>query len=295
MAEGQAVSPRAIRTREVFPGSFELRNPRARVLLAHGRYINPAFAIAEALWILSGTHDPWIFDYNSNLKQFANDGILRGAYGPRIRSWAGHIDQLKRARDILMKDRESRRAIVQIYDPASVQEDDLDVPCTITHHFLIRNGCLHLFTTMRGQDVWLGLPYDVFYNTFLQELMAGWLDVDLGSYFYRADSLHIYERDLQNAQSIRIDSPSANAAMSPVRLEWDERDRVILSVLNGCIAADHSLAPLSKILESYRQWRRGSYLTAPHVAALLDGPLGEACRRWYAHLSSRTKQSGVGL
>src|SRR5262249_31300879 len=140
--------------------------------------------------------------YNSKLKQFANDGLLKGAYGPRIRKWNGHIDQLAKARDVLMKDHTSRRAIIQIYDPSSVQEGDLDIPCTITHHFLIRRNRLNLFTTMRGQDVWLGLPYDVFYNTLLQELMADWLGVELGSYYYRADSFHIYSQDIIAAQPI---------------------------------------------------------------------------------------------
>ncbi len=291
--DGKVISPRGIETREIFPAAFELSNPRARVLLTAGRYINPAFAVAEALWILSGSQDSWIFDYNSKLRQFANDGILRGAYGPRIRAWAGHIDQLARARDILRKDHSTRRAIIQIYDPESVEEGHLDIPCTITHHFLIRRERLHLFTTMRGQDVWLGLPYDVFYNTILQEVMAGWVGVEIGSYYYRADSFHIYAHDMHSALSLGATTTAHDISMSPIHLDWDRRDEEIAATLHGSLHVNHSLAPLSTTLESYRHWKKGAGSKAIELAESINGPLGEALRRWYDHLSSHTQLSSV--
>lgn len=294
ISDGAIVSPRGIETREIFPAAFELRNPRARVLLVEGRYINPAFAIAETLWILSGSQDPWIFDYNSRLKQFANDGVLRGAYGPRIRSWGGQMDQLEQALSTLRRDHATRRAIIQLYDPMSVGDNHLDIPCTITHHFLIRDERLHLFTTMRGQDVWLGLPYDVFYNTLLQELMAGWVGVELGSYYYRADSLHVYEHDMSAAQSIAKRNQDREPSMAPIQMDWETRDVQLAAVLSGRIPPDHSFASLAKILDSYRKWTSGSHSSAIDIADSLEGPLGEATRRWYGHLSSRiSRSSGV--
>ena len=292
IANGAVVSPRGIETREVFPASFELRNPRARVLLVEGRRINPAFAIAEALWILSGSEAPWIFDYNSKLKQYANDGILRGAYGPRLRNWCGQIDQLDNVRRTLRDEPTSRRAIIQIYDPGSVAEGHLDIPCTISHHFLIRDGCLHLFTTMRGQDLWLGLPYDIFYNTVLQELMAGWIGVPIGSYYYHADSLHLYAHDMPSARSLSTNRPGRSAAMTPIHIEWEQRDELIAAILGGSLPRNHSLATLAMTLESYRHWKSGSYSKAADLAAAVGGPLGNAARLWYSHLSSLMPQTG---
>src|SRR5258705_5750592 len=111
---GKTISPRGIETLEIFPVVFELLNPRSRVLTVQGRQINPAFAVAEALWILSGSNAPWIFSYNSRLERYANKGVLRGAYGPRIRGWAGHLDQLNGVRELLLQDPATRRAVIQI-------------------------------------------------------------------------------------------------------------------------------------------------------------------------------------
>jgi thymidylate synthase len=293
LEHGEAISPRGIETREIFPAAFELRNPRARVLLVEGRYINPAYAIAEALWIISGSEEAWIFEYNSKLKEYANDGILKGAYGPRLRTWAGQIDQLDKARYLLKKDRATRRAIIQLYDPMSVEENHLDIPCTITHHFLIRRGRLHLFTTMRGQDVWLGLPYDIFYNTLLHEFMAGWVGVELGSYYYRADSLHIYSHDISSAKLIRQNASQCHRSMPPLLLDWQNRDAVIAAVLSGHISGDDALAPLAKTLEGYRSWKIGLRSKALDLAASVDGPLGEGTSRWYRHLSSLSVRSSA--
>jgi hypothetical protein len=36
-----------------------------------------------------------------------------------------------------------------------------------------------MHTTIRSQHLWLGLPYDIFATTLLQELLAGWLGVEM--------------------------------------------------------------------------------------------------------------------
>jgi thymidylate synthase len=55
---------------------------------------------------------------------------------------------------------------------------------------------------MRSNDAIWGLPYDVFLFTFLQEMMAIELKVELGSYYHFAGSLHLYERHLGLANRI---------------------------------------------------------------------------------------------
>ena len=51
---------------------------------------------------------------------------------------------------------------------------------------------------MRSNDLHRGTPYNLIQFTTLQEVMAGWLGVELGEYLHFADSLHVYERDLPN-------------------------------------------------------------------------------------------------
>jgi hypothetical protein len=53
------------------------------------------------------------------------------------------------------------------------------VPCTLGYRSFVRDGRLHMYTTMRSQHLWLGLPYDIFATTLLQELLAGWLGVEM--------------------------------------------------------------------------------------------------------------------
>lgn len=281
---GAAVAPRGNETLEVFPAVFELSNPRARVLTVEGRYINPAFAVAEALWILSGSDAPWIFEYNSKLERYSNDGKLRGAYGPRLRSWAGRIDQLNKVRELLTEDPSSRRAVIQIYDPSSVSSQDLDIPCTIGYRFMIRNKRLQLFVTMRSQDLWLGFPYDIFSNTVIQELMASWLNVSLGHYYHCVDSLHLYKHNLASASQVRLPPQSNGPTMGPIDFEWKTLPEVVQSVLLGTIAETHPLAPWAHTLQSYRSWKNGDRTAALAHAANVNGPLRIVVNRWYQSL-----------
>ena len=50
---------------------------------------------------------------------------------------------------------------------------------------------------MRSNDVLLGTPYNFVQYTSLQEILAGWLDIGVGSYNHYSDSLHLYERDIK--------------------------------------------------------------------------------------------------
>src|SRR5207302_7038239 len=62
---GSLVSPRGQETREVLDAHLLLVRPRARLVhLPPQRVLNPAFAAAETVWILSGTDEPWIHIYN---------------------------------------------------------------------------------------------------------------------------------------------------------------------------------------------------------------------------------------
>jgi thymidylate synthase len=73
---------------------------------------------------------------------------------------------------------------------------------------------------MRSNDLFLGLPYDVFLFTFLQELMSIELGVQLGTYFHYAGSMHAYDRD--GAKIASIASASGVHSMSMPALENPE-------------------------------------------------------------------------
>ncbi|MGI5479300.1 thymidylate synthase [Streptomyces lavendofoliae] len=287
---GEKVSPRGMATREVLDVHMRLTQPRARLLCAPpARVINPAFAVAETVWHLSGSDAPWIFDYNARLRQYADDGVLRGAYGPRMRKWAGNVDQLSRVIEILKEDPDSRRALIQLYDPAQDAAGHKDVPCTLGFRFYLRAGRLHMSTTMRGQDVWIGMPYDLFFYTVLHELVAGWLGAELGEFHPHVGSLHIYENHLDRAEELT--SVTASAVMPDLTTPWRGFDDLLAQVEARDVTGHPGWDTMADTLRSYRLWKEGAREQAWRVADKIEGPLGESLVAWYGELNQRARTS----
>lgn len=259
LRDGVEASPRGLPTREVLAAQLTLTDPCRRLVDAAGRRINPAFAAAEFCWILSGSDEPWIFDFNSRLRQYADSGVLRGAYGPRIRAWGGAVDQLDRARCLLLSDAHSRQATVQIFDPGRDALPNRDIPCTLNYRFYLRGDRLHMFTTMRSQDVWLGLPYDLFTATAIQEVLAGLLQVGVGRYVHAVDSLHLYEPDWERAGGVtaRGDQDDLQDPLGSLAVPWEELDTTLTSTIAGRPVGRPGWDDLARVLRSYRLWRGG--------------------------------------
>lgn len=201
LEEGEVVAPRGMQTLEVAPLGFELTNPRQSLVLQKARRLNYAYAIVERLSLVSGTADAdMLCFYIDKLRDYLNleTRCFDGAYGPRVRP------QLDYVYEELRQDPASRRAVISIYSQAD-QHESLDVPCTLALHFLVRHGKLDLMVNMRSSDLFLGLPYDVSQFAFLQQVIAGWLQIDAGRYIQWADSAHIYMEHLDRAKQVLSD------------------------------------------------------------------------------------------
>ena len=71
LAEGLEVSPRGLKTRELYPVITVIERPTERLLTIPHRNINPFFLVAEGLWILAGRGDAeFITYYNRRLGQY---------------------------------------------------------------------------------------------------------------------------------------------------------------------------------------------------------------------------------
>lgn len=286
--DGLRVSPRGMGTVEILGAHMCLREPRRRYVdVPPVRVINPAFAVAEAVWILSGSDDPWIFRYNRSLRQYADNGRLQGAYGPRMRCWQGTVDQLDRVRTLLGQDPESRQAVIQLFDPSRDGRGHRDVPCTLSYRFYVRQDRLEMHTTMRSQDLWLGFPYDLFTATILQELLAGWLGVELGAYHHHVDSLHLYEQHIDAARML-VEHSGRSAAMPPLNLPWAALQDVVTGVVDEVLpdGTPPEWRGFARMLASYRAWTSGDRTGARSLASSVPGDLGRALERWYARLTA---------
>jgi thymidylate synthase len=286
---GRHVSPRSTPTRELLGVHLTLTRPRARLLhLPPARILNPAFAAAETVWHLIGSDAPWIFDYNNRLHRYADEGLLHGAYGPRMRRWGGHVDQLAEVIRILRHDPDSRRAVIQLYDPARDAAGHSDVPCTLGFRFQLRQGRLHMSTTMRSQDVWVGFPYDLFFATVLHELMAGWVGAELGTYHHYVDSLHLYESDMAAAADLPLVRTGPTSEMPELATPWEDFDELLAKVRrDGGTPAHPGWSQMAAAMHSYRLWKKGELEHADDIAKEMTGPLGTALVDWYAHLRAR--------
>lgn len=186
-------------THELLHVGIEIEAPRQRWVLSRRPAMNPAFAIAETVWILAGSNDAAILNYwFPGLPRFAGTGAkYAGAYGHRLVHHFG-LDQVQRACDVLAGNPGSRQVVLQLWDarqdlPEKNGEPAAsDVPCNLMSILQIRDGRLDWTQIMRSNDVHRGLPYNLVQFTILHELMAGWLDVAMGSYHHWADSLHAY-------------------------------------------------------------------------------------------------------
>jgi thymidylate synthase len=193
-SEGIHINPTKGGCSEIVAAAFELTNPRARVSrsASRGRLFS---ALGEWCWYLSGSKRTEDIAYYVNYyRRFDEDGVIFGAYGPRLLSFDG-VNQLEYVVQALRRSPSSRRTVIQLFDHQDVTSRHEDVPCTCTLQYLLRDGRLSAITYMRSNDVFRGFPHDLFCFTMLQELIARCVGAELGSYYHMVGSLHMYDED----------------------------------------------------------------------------------------------------
>lgn len=194
---GKFVSPRGHTCRELCGVAITITDARNNLIVNSVRNLQYRFAVAEWLWIWYGRDDvETIARYNKHIAQFSDDSrIFNGAYGPRVRRRWNEVISL------LTCDPDSRQAIIPIFGQAHSYHSK-DVPCTLTLQLLARDGKLNTIVSMRSSDIWLGLPYDIFNFTMLQNIAAAQLHLEVGWFKMFLGSSHLYERDVDHAEQI---------------------------------------------------------------------------------------------
>lgn len=218
-------SPRGQKIKENLVTTLVLENPRARLLSSQKRKADYGFAVGEFMWYWTGKQDlESLLYYNKRAAGFSNDGqTVNSAYGYRMRErtiFAGLDEkygtggtQWETCVKTLVDDPDSRRAVMLVNLPEDEREavttGSKDVPCTLSLQFFIREGKLDLHVLMRSNDIIWGLTYDLFSFTLFQECMLLELqkqeqfkDLQLGTYYHTAGSMHLYERHFDLAKEI---------------------------------------------------------------------------------------------
>jgi thymidylate synthase len=81
---------------------------------------------------------------------------------------------------------------------------------------MIRDDRLMMFTNMRSNDAFIGLPYDIFAFTMIQEILARTLDFEVGTYKHAVGSLHLYESNLKAAKQYLQEGWQETVSMPPM-------------------------------------------------------------------------------
>ncbi len=157
--------------------------------------------LGELLWYLSGSNElSFIEYYLPRYKEDSEDGVsIYGGYGPRLFGMHGE-NQINNIVSLLRSKPTSRRAVIQLFKAEDIATRHIEIPCTCTLQFLVRNKQLHMFTNMRSNDAFWGLPHDIFCFTMLQEIFARTLGVGVGTYKHAVGSLHLYTDIVEDAQ-----------------------------------------------------------------------------------------------
>lgn len=196
--QGMVSSPRGQATYELLNQTMIFKDKEHIFLDSEIRRTSMKYKLAELVWFLSAKNDTEFIEHFARFwGTISDDGLTAtSAYGSII--WTNQkygMVQYDEVLKILKEDPDSRKALIHIKRPGN--STDLDMNCTLTIQFLIREGELHMSVNMRGNDMWLGTPYNYMMFKSLMILLANDLDVKVGTYFHNAMSLHIYHRDIK--------------------------------------------------------------------------------------------------
>ena len=178
-----------------------MTNPTRNLSHNKVRDMSIRYAIGEYLWYESASNllKP-IQAFTKGWDRMSDDGIhVNSNYGHLIKKKYG-FDQFDMCHRELLQAPQSRRAVLHYKYPFDfVESPSKDVPCTLSQQFIIRDGALHSIVNMRSNDIWNGIPYDIFFFTSNQIKMAMLLNIPIGMYMHNAGSLHMYKRDYETA------------------------------------------------------------------------------------------------
>lgn len=139
-----------------------------------------------------------------------NDGHVNSNYGWCIYSSA-NSSQFEHAIESIKENPATKQAVM-IYSRPSINREwndnkhaKHDMVCTIYVSYLLRNGFLRAHVHMRSNDIWFGLRNDLAWQQYVLEtavMRLNTLGIQCrpGPIVWHADSLHIYDFEVDKAQ-----------------------------------------------------------------------------------------------
>jgi len=113
-------------------------------------------------------------------------------YGCQWRNWGGKIDQLGEAINLLRADPNSRRIIVNAWNPSENSSMVLP-PCHYSFQFVVIDRAVNIVVNMRSADMGLGVPFNIASYAFLTHMIALVVGMPAGELVINMADCHVYE------------------------------------------------------------------------------------------------------
>lgn len=166
--------------------------------ILRGKKMNFKNALVEMVWIMSGRNDlKFLKDNGVNYwdSWVKEDGTFGPIYGPQMRNFNG-VDQLNNIINELIKNPDSRRLVVNLWNP--VDNDEMALTCC--HHdyqlssFIDVDGVrkLDLHVKQRSADCFLGVPYDFMLFAIYLELICWFVGIQPNKIHITMADFHMY-------------------------------------------------------------------------------------------------------
>lgn len=168
--------------------------------------------VSELLWFVSGSgnirdlkdiykHNKlWDLNYEDYLKRHGldqNDGDMGRVYGQQWRYWRKNdgstVDQLQEAIELIRHNPDSRRIIVNAWNPGEIDPMDVALPpCHSFFQFYVADGKLSLQMYQRSADMFLGVPLNIASYSLLLHMIAKITNLQPGEFIHSIGDAHIY-------------------------------------------------------------------------------------------------------
>ncbi len=234
-SDGDVSQPRDLKVKELQFGHIAI-DPTRPIADFEARGFNWKYLAGEMAWYLKKDRD---VDYIGQFSGFwsnitnPNTNEINYNYG----SLVFNKEQFGWAVDSLLKDKNSRQAIMFFNQPKFQFEGNKDFVCTMYANFFIRNNKLNMKIQMRSNDIFYGLTFDAPFFSFLHQsvyliLKDQYSDLELGVYHHFADNIHFYERHFELAEEIksnRISSEGHTFELKDKFIDYTSSDGVKLT------------------------------------------------------------------
>jgi thymidylate synthase len=192
-------------------GTLSVFGYQMRFDLSHGfplvttKKLHLRSIIYELLWFLKGdTNVKYLRDHGVSIwDEWADErGELGPVYGRQWRSWPAPdgkaIDQISRTVDLIRRNPDSRRIIVNAWNVGELEQMAL-TPCHALFQFWVANGKLSCQLYQRSADIFLGVPFNIASYALLTHMFAQQCDLEVGEFIWTGGDCHLYLNHLEQA------------------------------------------------------------------------------------------------